>query len=230
MGDNTENIRSQMEQSRALVEKITQPTSQLNLISKVNEVIENLVIDDTLSTTSENPVQNKVITLELNTKAPASLIPTKTSQLTNDSNFISTVTSADVTTALGYTPYDSSNPSGYEANKIDTIKVNGTVQTVTSKTVDITINSQQTVGDGNMVIQRNGIAAGTFTANQTTASTINISVPTTASDVGALPDTTVIGNDNMVIKRNNTAVGTFTANQSTASNVNISVPTTSSEV
>ena len=49
------------------------------------------------------PVQNKVITLELNTKAPTSLIPTKTSQLTNDSNFISTVTSADVTTALGYT-------------------------------------------------------------------------------------------------------------------------------
>ena len=61
----------------------------------------------------------------------------------------------------------------------------------TTKTVDITIPAQQTVGDGNMVIQRNGSAVGTFTANQTTAKTINISVPTTAADVGALPDTTV---------------------------------------
>jgi hypothetical protein len=43
-----------------------------------------------------------------------------------------------------------------------------------------------------MVIKRNNTAVGTFTANQSSASTINISVPTTASDVGALPDNTFI--------------------------------------
>lgn len=65
--------------------------------------------------------------------------------------FLTGITSGDVTTALGYTPYNSSNPSGYQANKIETIKVNGTAQTITSKTVDITVpinNNQLTNGAG----------------------------------------------------------------------------------
>lgn len=40
-------------------------------------------------------------------------IPTKTSQLTNDSSFLTGITSAQVTGALGYTPYNSTNPNGY---------------------------------------------------------------------------------------------------------------------
>ena len=66
-------------------------------------------------------------------------IPSKTSQLTNDSGFITGINSSDVTTALGYTPYNNTNPSGYQANVIETVKVNGTALTATSKTVDITI-------------------------------------------------------------------------------------------
>lgn len=53
-----------------------------------------VTVDSELSTTSENPVQNKVITTkidsvetELGNKANASDIPTKTSQLDNDSGF-----------------------------------------------------------------------------------------------------------------------------------------------
>ena len=45
-------------------------------------------IDDTLSTTSTKPVQNKVVTAALNAKADKTAIPTKTSQLTNDSGFL----------------------------------------------------------------------------------------------------------------------------------------------
>ena len=52
------------------------------------------------------------------------------------------LTSSDVTTALGYTPYNSTNPSGYQANVIETVKVNGTAQTVTSKAVDISVPTQ----------------------------------------------------------------------------------------
>ena len=235
MADNIDKIRSQMAQERTMVDKITQPTTQLNLINKVNEVIDNITItvDDTLSLESENPVQNKVVTSALNGKASTSAIPTKTSQLNNDSGFITSISSSDVTTALGYTPYSNQNPSGYEANKIDTIKVNGTAQTVTSKTVDITIPAQETVGKGNITIQRNGTAVGTINANATANSVINISVPTTASDVGALPDTTpipTVNDANMVIKRNSTAVGTFTANQSSASTITISVPTQASDI
>ena len=66
----------------------------------------------------------------------------KTSNITNDSGYLTGITSGDVTTALGYTPYNSTNPSGYQANVIETVKVNGTAQTVTSKAVDISVPTQ----------------------------------------------------------------------------------------
>ena len=40
-------------------------------------------------------------------------VPTNISAFTNDSGYITGITSSDVTTALGYTPYNSTNPSGY---------------------------------------------------------------------------------------------------------------------
>lgn len=53
-----------------------------------------ITVDSVLSTSSTNPVQNKVITVELNKK-------------------IESISSNDVTTALGYTPYNSTNPDNY---------------------------------------------------------------------------------------------------------------------
>lgn len=112
----------------------------------------------------------------LDEKADISNIPTKTSDLTNDSGYITNsalvgyatqnwvenqgyitgITGSDVTTALGYTPYNSTNPNGYQANIIETVKVNNTALTPINKE-------------------------------------INITVPTQASDVNALPDTTKYG-------------------------------------
>ena len=66
-------------------------------------------------------------------------VPTKVSDLTNDSGFISGITSTMVTNALGFTPYDSANPSGYQANVIETVKVNGTALAPTSKAVNVTV-------------------------------------------------------------------------------------------
>ena len=87
----------------------------------------------------------------------STVIPTKTSDLTNDSGYITGITSGDVTTALGYTPYDASNPNGYTSN----------VGTVTS------INNTSPDGNGN----------------------VSLTIPSTASDVGALPDSTKYGAD-----------------------------------
>lgn len=56
-------------------------------------------VDNKLSTTSENPVQNKVITAELNKKAETGAIPTKLSQLTDNVGFAK---QADV--EAGYQP------------------------------------------------------------------------------------------------------------------------------
>lgn len=49
------------------------------------------------------------------------------------------LTSSNVTTALGFTPYNSTNPSGYQANVIESVKRNGTALTITNKSVDITV-------------------------------------------------------------------------------------------
>lgn len=47
-----------------------------------------------------------------------------------------------------------------------------------------------TVNDSTITIQKNGVAVDSFTTNAATGKTINITVPTTAAEVDALPDTT----------------------------------------
>ncbi|MBP5698843.1 MAG: hypothetical protein J6W96_04895 [Alphaproteobacteria bacterium] len=51
-----------------MVDKITNPVKPLDVIDKINEIIDNLgggTVDNALSLTSENPVQNKVVTQAL---------------------------------------------------------------------------------------------------------------------------------------------------------------------
>ena len=48
-----------------------------------------------------------------NSTSGAITIPTNTNQLTNGAGYITGITSSDVNTALGYTPYNNSNPSGF---------------------------------------------------------------------------------------------------------------------
>ena len=55
-------------------------------------------------------------------------IPTNNNQLTNGAGYITGITSSMVTTALGYTPYNSSNPSGF-------ITSSGSCASATSSTV-----------------------------------------------------------------------------------------------
>lgn len=128
-------------------------------------------------------------------KADTALQPNDNiSELVNNAGYISGITSSDVTNALGYTPYNSSNPSGYQANVIETIKVNGTSQTVTNKAVDIT-------------------------------------VPTTAADVGALPDTTTINDLTTTAQQNalnsgatSANIGQIATNTSDISTINEKIP------
>lgn len=61
------------------------------------------------------------------------------SELTNNAGYITGITSSDVTTALGYTPYNSSNPSGYQANVIEGVTVNGDAVTPVNKTIALSI-------------------------------------------------------------------------------------------
>lgn len=80
------------------------------------------------------------------------------------------LTSSDITTALGYTPYNSTNPNGFQANVIETVKVNGTALTPSSKSVDITVptnNNQLTNGAGYITSSAlNGYATQTWVGQQ----------------------------------------------------------------
>lgn len=111
-------------------------------------------------------------------------IPTKTSDLSNDSGFITSsalsgyatetwvgqqgyitgITYLMVTTALGYTPYNSSNPNNYQENVIETIKVNGSSLTPSNKAVDITVPSEVT---------ENTVSGWGFTKNTGTVTSVN---------------------------------------------------------
>ncbi len=70
--------------------------------------------------------------------------------------------------------------TGAQVNILETIKVNGTALTPTSKAVDIEVPS---VGNATLTIQKNGASVGTFTANATSNATINITVPTKTSQL-----------------------------------------------
>ena len=110
-----------------------------------------ITVDSELSTTSENPVQNKVITTKVNSletslgsKANASDIPTKTSQLENDSTY---QTKANLDTAL----------EGYATTESVTTEVGKKQDKLVSGTNIKTINSQSLLGEGNISIESTSI-------------------------------------------------------------------------
>ena len=93
---------------------------------------------------TEQTITNKAVDIK---------VPTKTSDLTNDSNFA--VDANYVHTDNKYTTDEKNKLSGIaegaQVNKIESIKVNGVAQTITSKAVDITVptnNNQLANGAG----------------------------------------------------------------------------------
>ena len=67
------------------------------------------------------------------------LIPTNTNQLTNGAGFITGITGSMVISALGYTPYNSSNPNGYTSNigTVTQVKVGNTEYNPSSGVVSL---------------------------------------------------------------------------------------------
>lgn len=118
------------------------------------------------------------------------------------------------------------------------------------------LSDKPTIGNGTLTIKKNGSNVGTFTANATANTDVNIVVPTKTSDLandgsdgasqyvesndlatvatsGSYNDLTnkpTIGNATLTIKRNDTNAGTFTANATTNKSINIAVPTKTSDL
>lgn len=99
----------------------------------------------------------------------------------------------------------------------------------------ITSASLPTVNNGTLTIQKNGSSVGTFTANQATNTTVNVVVPTQASDIGALPDTTTIADLTTTAQLNalnsgatTTNIGQITTNENDISDINDKIPSQAS--
>ena len=124
------------------------------------------------------------------------------SDLNNDAWYITWIDSSDVTTALWYTPYDSANPSGY----------------ITSSSVK----------NGTLTIQKNWTNVQTFSANQSSNATANISVPTDTSDLtnnAWFITSSAVKDWTLTIQKNWSTIDTFSANSASNVSVNITVPT-----
>lgn len=150
-------------------------------------------VNNATLTIQKNSTTVKTFTANASTDVTCNItVPTKTSDITNDSGYITGISSSDVTTALGYTPYNSSNPSGYQANVIETVKVNGTAQTVTSKAVDISVPtkiSDLTDDTATYPVDK----ADTLTGLTSTVSELNIldGVTASASEINILDGATL---------------------------------------
>ncbi len=70
------------------------------------------------------------------------------------------------------------------------------------------ISSSAVPGNGVLTIQKNGTDIGTFSANTTSNKTVNITVPTQASDINALPSSTKYGSSFSLTIDNSTFVVT----------------------
>ena len=87
------------------------------------------------------------------------------SSLTNDSGYITGITSTDVTTALGYTPYNATNPSGYISS--------ASMAALTDASISSPSNGQILVYDGTSAKWKNQNAPATATWGNITGTLSN---------------------------------------------------------
>ena len=93
--------------------------------------------------------------------------------------------STDVTNALGYTPYNNSNPSGYQANVLEGVQINGTDLTIdVNKKVNIPAGTNAVAGVARAGAGLASMAGGVFyiypsteAALQAKTNTVNPVVP-----------------------------------------------------
>ena len=169
----------------------------------------NITINGDTISASQPAVNNGKLTIQKNgssigtftanqsSNATANIIvPTKTSDLTNDSNFVSKTDYATSSTGgvvkvgsgLSIANGVLSTTGGGVADAVEwnnvlnkptfsTVATSGSYNDLSNKPTIPTVN------DGALIIKKNGINVATFTANQSSKTTADITVPTKTSDL-----------------------------------------------
>ena len=174
-------------------------------------------VNDATLTIQKNGTSVGTFTANASSNVTANItVPTDTSDLTNGAGYITGITSGDVTTALGYTPYDSSNPSGY-------------ISGITSG--DVTTALGYTPADDSGVVKTTGnqsiAGTKTFTGNITSSGsafkrTSSIDPTTTTGESEVMTLQTVDKNGTTVASYNGTRSGTSNTNRQRVNNSNVS--------
>lgn len=198
-------------------------------------------LDKKLETAPVTSVNSKTGAVQLNASDVGALpdttiIPSKTSQLDNDSGFITDIPIASAT-RLG----------GVKIGAGLSVTENGTLSVTGGGTADAVewnnvLDKPTTIGGYGITdakIENGTITLGDQTITPLTSAPVTSvnsktgAVVLTANDVGALPADTVIptvNNATLTIRRNSVDVGSFTANSANDVNIDINVPTDKSDI
>ena len=164
------------------------------------------------------------------------VIPTKTSQLDNDSGFITDIPIASATQlggvkiGAGLSVTENGVLSATGGGTADSVEWNNVLDkptTIAGYGITDAKIENGTITLGNQTITPLTSAPVTSVNSKTGA------VVLTANDVGALPADTVIptvNNATLTIRRNSVDVGSFTANSANDVNIDINVPTDKSDI
>lgn len=166
-------------------------------------------VNDATLTIQQNGTTVQTFTANQATNATANIIvPTDTSDLTNDGD--------------GQSPFATEDYVDTYGGKIDTIEVNGTAQPIVNKTVDITVptKTSELTNDGadgtSTYVEADNLGAAAF-SNQ-------------YADLDGLPTIPTVNDATLTIQKNGTDVAAFTANSASAVTANITVPTDTSDL
>lgn len=110
-------------------------------------------------------------------------VPTATSDLTNDSGFITDAGVTSFNGSTGAVTYTAPVTSVNGSTGAVTVSVPTATSDLTNDSGFITSSDLPTVGNATLTIQKNGTNVQTFTANATSNKTANITVPTATSDL-----------------------------------------------
>ena len=173
----------------------------------------NITISGSTISASQPTVNNGTLTIQKNgtnvqtftanqsTNVTANIVvPTKTSDITNDSNF--PVDANYVHTDNNYTTTEKNKLSGIASGAEVNVQSDWSVTDTSSDAFIKNKPTIPTVNNATLTIQKNGTNVQTFTANSSSNKTANITVPTKTSDLtndsGFVDATTIAGKQDLL--------------------------------
>ena len=161
-------------------------------------------------------------------------VPTKTSDLQNDSGFITSSAIPAVNNGTLTIQKNGTTVQTFTANSSSNKTANIAVPTKTSDITNdsgfITSSDLPSVGNGTITLQKNGSRVDSFTTNQSSNKVINIAVPTKTSEITndsgfiTSADLPTVNDGVLTLQVNGVALQTFSANSATNKTANIVIP------